>query len=48
MAQLSHPERSYHWSFGRVATVLQVEVERAHGTAVIEAGEKIARGAARA
>jgi alkylhydroperoxidase family enzyme len=34
----------YYWSFGRVATVLQVEVERAQGTAVVEASEKVARG----
>ena len=33
----------YYWSFGRVATVLQVEVERAHGTAVVEASEKAGR-----
>jgi alkylhydroperoxidase family enzyme len=29
----------FYWSFGRVATVLQVEVEPAHGTAVVEASE---------
>ena len=34
----------YYWSFGRVATVLQVEVERPHGTAVVEASQKAARG----
>ncbi len=33
----------YYWSFGRVATVLQVEVERAHGIAVVEASELAGR-----
>ena len=27
----------YYWSFGRVATVLQVEIEPDHGTAVVQA-----------
>jgi alkylhydroperoxidase family enzyme len=30
----------FYWSFGRVATVLEVEVEAAHGTAVVQASEK--------
>ncbi|WAJ45590.1 carboxymuconolactone decarboxylase family protein [Mycobacterium sp. Aquia_216] len=33
----------YYWSFGRVATVLQVEVEQAHGIAVVDASEKGSR-----
>jgi alkylhydroperoxidase family enzyme len=32
----------FYWSFGRVATVLEVEVEAAHGTAVIAASQKAA------
>jgi alkylhydroperoxidase family enzyme len=32
----------FYWSFGRVATVLQVEVEPAHGTAVVEASRQAA------
>ncbi len=32
----------FYWSFGRVATVLEVEIEPAHGTAVIETSEKAA------
>jgi alkylhydroperoxidase family enzyme len=32
----------FYWSFGRVATVLQVEIEPAHGTAVVEASQKVA------
>jgi alkylhydroperoxidase family enzyme len=38
----------YYWSFGRVATVLQVEVEPAHGTAVVEVSEKAAHGEVKA
>ena len=34
----------YYWSFGRVATVLQVEVEGARGTAVVEVSQKLAHG----
>ena len=34
----------FYWSFGRVATVLQVEIEPAHGTAVVEASRKSAAG----
>jgi alkylhydroperoxidase family enzyme len=30
----------FYWSFGRVATVLQVETEAPHGTAVVEASQK--------
>jgi alkylhydroperoxidase family enzyme len=30
----------FYWSFGRVATVLEVEIEAAHGTAVVEASQK--------
>jgi hypothetical protein len=30
----------FYWSFGRVATVLEVEVEPAHGTAVVQASER--------
>jgi hypothetical protein len=38
------PDGIERWSrTGRVATVLQVEVERAHGTAVVEASEKAGR-----
>jgi hypothetical protein len=33
----------FYCSFGREATALQVEVERAHGTAVVEASENVAR-----
>jgi alkylhydroperoxidase family enzyme len=29
----------FYWSFGRVATVLRVEIEAAHGTAVVQASE---------
>jgi alkylhydroperoxidase family enzyme len=32
----------FYWSFGRVATVLEVEIEPAHGTAVIAASKKAA------
>ena len=32
----------FYSSFGRVATVLEVEIEPAHGTAVIETSEKAA------
>jgi alkylhydroperoxidase family enzyme len=34
----------FYWSFGRVATVLEVEVEAAHGTAVVQASEKYQAG----
>jgi alkylhydroperoxidase family enzyme len=34
----------FYWSFGRVATVLEVEIEAAHGTAVVEASEKAESG----
>jgi len=34
----------FYWSFGRVATVLQVEIEPAHGTAVVQASEKFEAG----
>jgi alkylhydroperoxidase family enzyme len=29
----------FYWSFGRTATVLQVEIEPAHGTAVVQASQ---------
>jgi alkylhydroperoxidase family enzyme len=29
----------FYWSFGRVATVLEVEIEAAHGTAVVQASQ---------
>jgi alkylhydroperoxidase family enzyme len=29
----------FYWSFGRAATVLQVEIEPAHGTAVVQASQ---------
>jgi alkylhydroperoxidase/carboxymuconolactone decarboxylase family protein YurZ len=32
----------FYWSFGRVATVLEVEIEPAHGTAVIAASKNAA------
>ncbi|MGO9036041.1 hypothetical protein [Mycobacterium sp.] len=32
----------FYWSFGRVATVLEVEIEPAHGTAVVAVSEKAA------
>jgi alkylhydroperoxidase family enzyme len=31
----------FYWSFGRVLTTLEVEIEPAHGMAVIDASEKI-------
>ncbi|CAM5609530.1 carboxymuconolactone decarboxylase family protein [Streptomyces griseorubiginosus] len=34
----------FYWSFGRVATVLQVEIESAHGTAVVEASRNFTAG----
>jgi alkylhydroperoxidase family enzyme len=34
----------FYWSFGRVATVLQVEIEAAHGTAVVQASRDFGAG----
>jgi alkylhydroperoxidase family enzyme len=31
----------FYWSFGRVCTVLDIEVEEGHGTAVVEASKRI-------
>lgn len=36
----------YYWSFGRVATVLQVEIEPTRGKSVLEASERAARRSA--
>jgi hypothetical protein len=53
MARLPCPEIvealqviGFYWAFGRVATVLQVEIEPDHGTAVVQASasEKLTGG----
>ncbi|MGW0949219.1 hypothetical protein ACWD4O_42700 [Streptomyces sp. NPDC002623] len=35
----------YYWSFGRVCTVLEIEVEADHGNAVIEVSRRLQLGA---
>jgi alkylhydroperoxidase family enzyme len=36
----------FYWSFGRVCTVLEIEVEDDHGTAVVEASLRLSRSGA--